>query len=148
MSIVIIRGPEFVASQSVRPLVPDSVRDGLVARAAAAGKDLVFRTCRSEEELLDTLRRVREDRAELVLLDPGRCACASDAVRRGLDGLSVPYIEVHDDEPQSPESLLGPCGPRLTWVNGYAAHSYTLALAIALEHLGCAGCECEVHVGT
>lgn len=136
-----------MATRSARTPIPDSVRDGLRARAAAAGKDLLFRSCRSEADLLEALRRVRQDGAEIVLLDPGRCTCASDAVRRGLDGLSVPYIEVRDDPPQAPVRLLDG-GPRLTWIGGYAAHGYTLALSIALEHLGCAGCECEVHVGT
>lgn len=146
MSIVIIRGPE--PTPLPQPALPDVVRDGLHARAAAAGKSLVFHGCRSDAELLQWLRHVREDRAELVLLDPGGCACGNDALRRGLDALPVPYIEVHDDTSRTPERLLDACGPRLTWVSGYGAHSYTLALSIALEHLGCAGCECEVHVGT
>ncbi|MFC3552215.1 type II 3-dehydroquinate dehydratase [Lysobacter cavernae] len=149
MSIVIIRGPEHSAHGNALPLVPDVVRRSLTERAAAAGKTVELRICRSEAELVECLRRTRGDQAEFVLLDPGTCVRASAAVRDVLDDLAVPYIEVHDDAPDVPERLISPvCGPRLTWVSGYGAQSYTLALSIALEHLGCSACESEFHVGT
>ena len=63
--------------------------------------------------------------------------------------LQVPYIEVHDDRAGALEgSLPANCGCRLGVVHGYGSQSYTLALSIALEHLGCAESENDVHVGT
>jgi 3-dehydroquinate dehydratase len=85
----------------------------------------------------------------LLLLDPGACVPASEALRGALARLPMPYIEVHDDDMNALEPSIAPrCGPRLRLVHGYAAQSYTLALAIALEHLGCAESGHDVHVGT
>ena len=39
-------------------------------------------------------------------------------------------------------------GPRVAVVNGYQAQSYTLAMSMALEKLGCADCENDFNVGT
>lgn len=149
MSIVVIRGPEAVGPFPRAPLaLPREVLSVLVDRAVCAGKTIAVRACGSERELLHSLRMARESHAEITLFDPGACA-QSAGVQQALDGISMPYIEVHDDSCDSPEPAM-PNGNanRLAVVNGYMAQSYILALAMALEHLGCAECECDVHVGT
>jgi hypothetical protein len=55
---------------------------------------------------------------------------------------------VHDDACDAPEPRLPPSPACLAVAQGYRAQSYTLALEMALEHLGCAECESERHVGT
>ena len=148
MSIVILRGPESQhAGAGAR--VPDVVRARLAESAADAGKTIALRSCRSEAELVEGLSGLRADEVELLLFDPGACAPASERLRRALGALRTPYIEVHDDDMDAPEPSLAPDGGAcLARVHGYAAQSYTLALAIALEHLGCAECGQDVHVGT
>lgn len=154
MSIVLLRGPEPVQIENGPKAVtgtsmPGAVRAGLVERAAGAGKAMVMRNCRSRIELIDCLERLRASNAELLLLDPGACGNDDEPLRRALHKLDVPYIEVHDDDMAAPEPSIEPhCGRRLSLVHGYAAQSYTLALSIALEHLGCAESGYGVHVGT
>lgn len=150
MSIVIVRGPEATHSLNHPPsAVPNAVRALLVEHAAMAGKVIALRNCLSEAELIDSLQHARELNAEFILLDPGACARSYEELSLALKELDVPYIEVHDDHVGALESSLSPaCGPRLNLIQGYGSQSYTLALSIALEHLGCAECECDVHVGT
>lgn len=149
MSIVIIRGPEFEGLFSrTPPALPREVLASLVERVVCAGKTIAVRACGSEHELLHSLRMAQQSHAEIALLDPGACA-NSPRLRQVLDGVSMPYIEVHDDSCDAPEARMqAGNGHRLAVVNGYMAQSYTLALDMALEHLGCAECECDVHVGT
>jgi len=151
VSILILRGPQGGVSE-VDPRAPalaGAVRATLVERAAIAGKALALRSCRSEDELVECLQAMRAANTELLLLDPGACVPASEALRGALARLPMPYIEVHDDDMNALEPSIAPrCGPRLRLVHGYAAQSYTLALSIALEHLGCAESGNDVHVGT
>jgi 3-dehydroquinate dehydratase len=150
VSILILRGPNTDAAvDSMVPPLSGEVRATLVERAAGAGKAIAVRSCRSESELVDCLRGMRAANAELLLLDPGACLPASEDLRGALAQLPVPYIEVHDDDMSALEPSIAPqCGRRLRLVHGYAAQSYTLALAIALEYLGCADSGNDIHVGT
>ncbi|RDZ29671.1 type II 3-dehydroquinate dehydratase [Lysobacter silvisoli] len=142
---MILRGPE---SHSTGVRVLDAVRARLAESAADAGKTIALRCCRSEAELVDGLSGLRADEVELLLFDPGACMPASERLRGALATLSLPYIEVHDDDMDALEPSLADAGDCVARVHGYAAQSYTLALAIALEHLGCAECGHGVHVGT
>ena len=150
VSILILRGPQSEAAVEWPPqTLSGPVRAGLIERAASAGKAIALRCCRDERELVDCLRGMRAANTELLLLDPGACVPASAELRDALDALPMPYIEVHDDAMGALEPSIVPhCGPRLRLIHGYAAHSYTLALSIALEHLGCDECGNDIHVGT
>lgn len=149
MSIMILRGPESTARlMRAPPPLPREILRQLVARAADVGKTVALRTCGSEQELLDALRVAQQARIELAVIDPRACT-GSPRLHRLLAGLDYPYVEAHDDAhvqpaPQLPEGL----GQRVATVHGYHAQSYTLALAIALEHLGCDGDPHDIHVGT
>lgn len=104
-----------------------------------------MRTCETELELVSCLRHAND--AEFLLLDPGNCSC--DTIREELERLTVPYIEVHDDDFGALESPLAPaCGRPLKLIQGRGSQSYAVALSIALDHLGCAECENNYHVGT
>ena len=149
MSIIVIRGPETTgAIARMPPALPREVLSGLVDRAMYADKTIAVRSCSSEQDVLHSLEMARQSHAEIVLLDPGYCA-RSARLEAALARLGVPYIEVHDDSCECPEAVMNAHGSqRLALVNGYMAQSYTLALDIALEHLGCAECQSDVHVGT
>lgn len=149
MSIAVIRGPRSEGLFPRTPTaLPHQVLGALVDHAVCAGKTIAVRGCASEQELLHSLRVAQQSHVEIALLDPGACA-DSPRLRKALDEMSMPYIEVHNDSCDAPEALMrAGNGRRLAVVNGYMAQSYTLALAMALEHLGCAECECDVHVGT
>ncbi|NOT88246.1 MAG: 3-dehydroquinate dehydratase [Lysobacter sp.] len=147
MSIAIIRSPDAPPPRSSG--MSTEVVSLLVERASLAGKALALRNCDSDAEVFDCLGRINDSSIELVLFDPGRCACVSERLRARLNQLKVPYIEVHDDHFGALENPLSlDCGPRLRLIQGYGSQSYTLALSIALEHLGCGECGNDVHVGT
>lgn len=149
MSIVMIRMSEpQAATQYDASLLPD-ILEALHARAARAGRTLCRYQCADERELLDRLAHLADDRAEIVLLDPGAYSQSKASLRDALARLKVPYIEVHDDFVGQQEPVIAPpVGPMLAVVNGYGAQSYTAALSIALENIGCAECENNYHVGT
>lgn len=149
MSIMIVRGPELQDRliRGPQPL-PREVLRQLVERASEAGKTIALRACGSEQELLDALRVAQQTRAEIAVIDPGACG-GSERLHRLLGSLRYPYVEAHADRsdrphPPLPEGL----GQRVAAVHGYCAQSYTLALSIALEHLGCDGAGDDYHVGT
>lgn len=129
--------------------IPCQVIEQLMAHAAMAGKSLVLCNCVSEIELMKCLDHIDERSCEFVLLDPGGRTSNDDRLRDVVQSLQIPFIEVHDDFRDALEPTLAPdCSPRLHLVQGYGAQSYNLALSIALEHLGCAECENDIHVGT
>lgn len=103
--------------------------------------------CANEAEYLHALEGARLARTELLLLDPGSAA-TSARLHAAVVRAGIPYIEVHDDDCDAPEPRLPPSRGCLAVAQGFCAQSYTLALEMALEHLGCAECESERHVGT
>lgn len=149
MSIIVIRGPRFSAAAGTMPrALPRQVLGGLVDRAVGADRTVSVRACSSEADVLHALLMARQARAEIVLLDPGSCV-RSPQLEEALKRLGLPYIEVHDDSCECPEAVMsGQSGFRLALVNGYMSQSYTLAMDIALEYLGCSEYMNDVHVGT
>ena len=150
MSIAIIRAPEPPqVGLRVRHGIPKEVMSRLIERASMAGKVITLRTCLSEADVADSLRAANDGPSEFVIFDPGECAYHNERVRTLLNALEMPYIEAHDDDFGALEpTLASDYGPRLTLIQGYGAQSYTVALAIALEQLGCAECENNYHTGT
>lgn len=144
MAIVMIQGPQ----EDGEGCSPGAgMQEMLARRARQAGQALEHYACESEAQLVERLARIDRGQADIILLGPGPRAGARLASALGT--LEVPYIEVHDDSHDAPEPVLPEgAGPRLARVNGYAGHSYTLAMSLALERLGCAECENDVHVGT
>lgn len=148
MSILVVRGPECsdAHARPLRPL-PPGVLQNLVQRAGCAGKTIAVRSCGSTTEVINALRLANQWHVQATLLDPGTLV-DSPLLHRALQGLSHPYVEVHDAIEDEVAALPPSPGKCLAVVNGYGARGYMLALDIALEHLGCAECECDVHVGT
>lgn len=148
MSILVIRGPERHDNLTSAPSpLPPSVLGALVQRAGCAGQTLAVRSCGSATEVLTALRLANEWGVRATLLDPGSLT-DHPLLHRAVQGLTHPYVEVHDGAGEQEPSFPASTGRRLAVVDGYGARSYALALEIALEQLGCAECECDVHVGT
>lgn len=150
MSIQIIEGPvDPLARPATSVETLRHVQATVSQRAADAGQSFSHHQCRSEVELVARIRLAKESGADIVLLDPGACSRASRPLRAALRGIGVPYIEVHDDVSEAPEHHLpAGCGPLVAVVSGYAAQSYSLALSMALECLGCPECSQGIGVGT
>ena len=145
MTIMMIQGPDTTEG---RPSI-EAVEAGLGRRARQAGHALLHYRCGTEAQLVERLSRIDRGEADIILFDPGTCANDDGRVVAALNDLRVPYIEVHDDSFDHPAPVLPDgAGPRVAVVNGYAAQSYTLAMSVALETLGCAECETGFNVGT
>lgn len=145
MTIVMIQGP---AEDGHAGLPADTVRAALNARARSAGQELVHYRCADAGQLVERLARIDSGSTDLILLDPGSARPDPQVLTPTLAHLQVPYIEIHADSHDRPASVLPAANACVAVVNGYAAQSYTLAMSIALEQLGCAECENEFNVGT
>lgn len=144
MSIAIITAPDTADEPPAG--LPREVVSQLVERAAQGGRTVAVRACRTTDDIVDCLARMKADGTEFVLLDPGMHARAGNELGRCLARLAKPGIEVH-------ARRNGTTGASSTWkplsvIDGYGAQGFVLALSIALEYLGCAECENDVHVGT
>lgn len=142
MAIVMIQGPD-----AGRGGMAGCVQDALDARAQAAGQSLVQVRCSDAGQLVERLARIGREGADIILLDPGHCA-SDDRLQATLQHLAVPYIEVHPGRHDATQARPAQAGPRVAVVDGYQAQSYSLAMSLALETLGCAESENDVHVGT
>lgn len=148
MSIAIIVAPQRSDIQTCAAISPLRLSD-LVERAANAGKVIALRRCESDAEVVESLRCANDAHAEFVIFDPGESASRSASVRAMLSAFEVPYVEAHDDDFGALEPALArDCGPRLGLIQGYGSLSYSVALSIALEHLGCSDAGNDYHVGT
>lgn len=149
MSIFIVRGPEGRGPlQHAAAPIPDVVMRSLVHRALDTGTSIAVRNCHCEQELIEALCAADHSNGEVTLLAPGACV-HSERLQRLLPRLRNAYVEVHDDDGHALEPRLAPQGPqRLGVAQGFRAHSYVLALEMALEHLGCSEAGNRVHVGT
>lgn len=121
--------------------IPTPVLGQLLERARDTGRQLVLHYCESDAALRRAMEQAKADAAEAVLLDPGPFCdvCVRDEAAR----LSVPVVEVHDDGATPWEPSLD-----RTAIHGYGAQGYVLALAVALERIGCDACSNDFHVGT
>ncbi|HEY5804415.1 MAG TPA: 3-dehydroquinate dehydratase [Lysobacter sp.] len=149
MSIAIIAAPIIAAPDGERSGargLPREVVSQLVERASQAGKTLSVCSCRNASDVIRRLRLIDGNSTEFLLLDPGaRAAVNGDDLGAALLRIRVPYIEVHADASGATDIAIG--NP-VSVIDGYGAQGYVLALSIALERLGCAECENDIHVGT
>ena len=146
MSILIIR-----KSESPRPngdAIPQVVVAQLVSRAAQANRALAIRTCLSDDEVAAALQQANAQHAEFLLFDPGSAPSSDDRYGHLLERLRMPCIEVHDDRAVQEPDMAAQGSRVVARIHGYGFQSYTAALNIALERLGCAECENNYHVGT
>jgi 3-dehydroquinate dehydratase len=144
MSIAIITAPDprIAAARGL----PREVVSQLVERASLAGRTVAICNCSTPAHLAACLRRADGEGTEFVLLDPGMDAHAGPAFQDALARIGVPYIQVHAGASRPAGAVR--CESCVSVIDGYGAQGYVLALAIALEHLGCVECENPVHVGT
>jgi 3-dehydroquinate dehydratase len=146
MTIFVVTGPRSLDSGAHG--IPREVVSQLAEHAAMAGKTIAVHGCASTRDVLRCLHSAGDNGAEFILLDPGPHAHCDGRFGHALESLAMPYIEVHDDSFDALEASLAPgVGNPLNVIHGYNAQSYVLALSIALEHLGCAECENDLHVG-
>ena len=130
------------------PEVPDDIP---LSDAGAYGADrcLIRVRCDDADAISAVLRALAAvTDTPLVLIEPGALRphlSAPQALRRGLDALPVPYIELHADTAEELDSLLHPQQAHIAIVvtphdrDRARARAYTMSLAIAAHRLTPAG---------
>ncbi|MFC4529055.1 hypothetical protein ISN76_18610 [Dyella halodurans] len=137
MAIMILRGPHLASHTFNSELLRN-----LQQLAREAGRIVEVCACTGLREFIAGLRMARAQAPEFMLLDPGEIAREAlnhpeAGLHDALDGLTAPYIEVHEDS----DTAMGP-GPyqrgaplATIIINGDLSTSYRIALGIALRQL-------------
>lgn len=122
------REPEIYGRETL-----EDVRRLCEARAAALGRDVVFRQSNQEGELIDWIQEARTQACAIVL-NPAGYGHTSVAILDALKACEVPVVECHLSNPAAREDFR-----RHTYVSlaargvvaGFGAKSYELAVEAA-----------------
>jgi 3-dehydroquinate dehydratase-2 len=122
------REPEIYGHQTL-----DDVRRLCEARAAALGREVVFRQSNHEGELIDWIQEAR-DKACALVINPAGYGHTSVAILDALKAVGVPVVECHLSNPAAREAFRRNTYVSLAatgLVSGFGAASYELAVEAA-----------------
>ncbi|MDD3837147.1 MAG: type II 3-dehydroquinate dehydratase [Phenylobacterium sp.] len=128
LNLLGVREPEIYGKQTL-----DDVRAACEARAAALGRQIVFRQTNHEGELIDWVQEAREAASALVI-NPAGYGHTSVALLDALKMLAIPIVECHLSNPASREEFRRHTYVSLAatgLVSGFGAKSYELAVEAA-----------------
>lgn len=142
MRILVVHGPNLRLLGQREPEVYGSttlgeIDDMIRAEATGLGVDVELFQSNHEGEILDTLETV-SSRIDGILINPAALAHSSVALRDGLVGVGLPFVEVHISNTASRESFRHRSmlsGVALGTVAGFGAQSYLLGFRGLVEHL-------------
>ena len=128
LNLLGVRVPEIYGKATL-----DDVRRACEARAAALGRQVVFRQSNHEGELIDWVQEAREAACALII-NPAGYGHTSVALLDALKMLAIPVVECHLSNPAAREPFR-----RRTYVSlaatgvvsGFGAKSYELAVEAA-----------------
>lgn len=114
------------------------INASLIARAQAAGHELVSSQSNSEETLINRIHQARDEGAAWILINPAAFTHTSVAIRDALAGVAIPFIEIHLSNPHAREpfrhhSYMSDLATGV--ICGFGGDSYRLALEAALIRL-------------
>ncbi len=137
MSILLLVAPIYPSGAEA---VADDALMSLWERAQVHGEDLVWRACADIEQVTDCLAGRQAASADLILMDVDADAIPETQVaplRRALNALNVPLIEIHADSRAGDLATISPAHPSLVSVTtpGNPAAGYEMALSIGLRYL-------------
>ncbi|NOX09503.1 MAG: type II 3-dehydroquinate dehydratase [Gammaproteobacteria bacterium] len=142
-TVLVLNGPNLNLLGSREPehyghTTLDQIANHLQQMTQAAGHQLVFHQTNAEHEMVEQIHQAGVDGVAFILLNPAAFTHTSVAIRDAVQGVAIPFIEVHlsnihareefrkrsyfSDIAQGVISGLGPMG-------------YELALRAALERL-------------
>jgi len=115
-----------------------NINQQLQSQAEAAGHQLVHLQSNSEHELIERIHQAGREGVDFILFNPAAFTHTSIALRDALLAVAIPFIElhlsnVHQREAFRQQSFFSDIA--LGVICGFAAGSYRLALAAALEIL-------------
>jgi len=100
MSILVLHGPNLNLLGQREPGVYGSqtladINAGLQKLAEEAGVGIDFLQSNHEGVLLDRIHAASRDGTRFILINPGAYTHTSIALRDGLLGVAIPFIEIH-----------------------------------------------------
>lgn len=127
------REPDVYGQQTL-----PQIEQQLIAKAQAAGAELVALQSNAEHELVDAVQAAKADGVEFILINPGAFTHTSIALRDAFLGVGIPFIEVHLSNVHQREefrqvSFFSDIAAGV--IMGLGAQGYALALSAALEFL-------------
>lgn len=140
MSVLLIQGPHRHSPADAT--FAQSVVEGIALKFRSIGSTLEVARCASAADLVRCLKRARDPKVDVVLVDSGElnsldCARHEKEIRDALDTLSAPYIEIHDRAGCDLEGRVRPSHFALAIVvmTRDLAKGYAVAMGIALRRL-------------
>ena len=128
LNLLGVREPEIYGRQTL-----DDVRVLCEARAAAFGRQVVFRQSNHEGQLIDWVQEARTEGAAVVI-NPAGYGHTSVALLDALKTLSIPVVECHLSNPAAREDFRRSTYVSLVatgMVSGFGGASYELAVEAA-----------------
>ena len=122
------REPEIYGRETL-----EDVRRLCEARAAALGREVVFRQSNHEGELIDWIQEARE-KGSAIVLNPAGYGHTSIAILDALKACELPVVECHLSNPAAREDFRRHTYVSLAArgvVSGFGAKSYELAVEAA-----------------
>ena len=128
LNLLGVREPEIYGKATL-----EDVRKACEARAAALGREVVFRQSNHEGELVEWVQEAREAAGALVI-NPAGYGHTSIALLDALKMLAIPIVECHLSNPAAREDFRRSTYVSLAAtgvVSGFGAKSYELAVEAA-----------------
>jgi 3-dehydroquinate dehydratase-2 len=144
MDVLVINGPNLNALGSREPEVYGTttladIEAGVLTQGAAAGLDVGTFQSNHEGDILDRLYQAKSEGVRYIIINPGAFTHTSVALRDGLAGVGIPFVEVHISNVHAREefrhhSYLSDIAEAV--LVGFGAYGYTMALDYVINKLG------------
>ncbi len=133
LNLLGVREPSIYGDETLA-----DINGQLAELAQAAGHDLAWFQSNAEHELIGRIQQGRDDGTAVILFNAGAFTHTSLALRDALNGVAIPFIEVHLSnvyarEPFRHHSYLSDIA--IGVICGFGADSYRLALSAAIQQL-------------
>ena len=128
LNLLGVREPDIYGRDTL-----DQIKTRCAERAAAKGREIVFRQSNHEGELIDWVQEARTDAAALVINAAGY-GHTSGALHDALKTLAIPVIDCHLSNPAAREAFRHASYVAIAAtgvVSGFGAMSYELAVEAA-----------------
>lgn len=143
MDVLVVNGPNLNLLGTRNPHVYGDatlaeVESSLQGQAAELGLDLDCVQDNHEGGIVDRIQAAKGQGCRYVIINPGAYGHTSVAIRDALEGVGIPFVEVHISnvfarEPFRHHSYLSPIAAGM--IIGCGVRGYNLALTLVAERL-------------
>lgn len=141
-NILLLNGPNLNLLGSREPDIYgkttlDDVVSSIRAVVEAAGGKFASFQSNHEGALIDRIHQAKQDKIDLIVINPGGLTHTSVSLRDALSGVNIPFYEVHisnihQREPFRHHSYLSPIAEGV--ICGFGTDGYRMAVEFALKH--------------